>query len=100
MLRAQPPMPTTQNQMPGDIRQLQSPQSALLKTQSQMLDYMKFTFDQQAKWDGWQDQLNIIYPNALRGMRRQVRQRDTDAPKAQDTLRGRIKIVLCAWKIL
>ncbi|RZK29749.1 MAG: hypothetical protein EOO57_18880, partial [Hymenobacter sp.] len=50
----------------ADIRQLRDSHLTLLRVQNSMLDYMKFTFDQQAKWNERQDQFNSIFLDELR----------------------------------
>ncbi len=74
MLETQNQMLETQNQMQLDIRQLQGSQLDLLRVQNRMLDYMKFAFDQQAKWNERQDQFNIVVLDELREIKLDLRE--------------------------
>ena len=74
LLDTQTRMQETQSRMQEDQNQLLETQNQLLSTQNRMLDYMKFTFDQQAKWNERQDQFNIILLEEIRELKGDVRE--------------------------
>jgi len=91
MLDTQNRMLETQIRMQQDISQLQDSQLTLLRTQNQMLDYMKFTFDQQAKWNERQDQFNIIFLDELRGVKGEVQELKEDVREIKKKISGELE---------
>ncbi|MGI4833191.1 MAG: hypothetical protein ACRYFK_06980 [Janthinobacterium lividum] len=63
-----------QTAMLGVQQQMLETQNRLVHTQNRMLDYMKFTFDQQAKWNERQDEFNIILLDEIRELKGDVRE--------------------------
>ena len=91
ILETQHRMQETQSRMQEDIKQLQGSQLLLLKTQNKMLDYMKFTFDQQAKWNERQDQFNIIFLEELREVKGEVRELKSDVREIKKKVFGELE---------